>query len=142
QAQELAGVELHGYVTGAAKSALENQAGVVAVPSIVATDGDVDGLPVAAIEGLARGAYVVATDVSGAQELLQGTTAGTVVRAGDTAALAQAIIAAMQRDLETRARDSAAASHIAQGLEWPVLAHPMLRELQRTEGWHVQGSRP
>src|SRR5690554_593385 len=141
QAQELEGVELHGYVTGAAKSALENQAGVVAVPSIVATDGDVDGLPVAAIEGLARGAYVVATDVSGAQELLRNTSAGAVVLAGEPQELGEALIAAMTRDPETCARDSAAARGVARGLEWSALARPMLSELQLADGWHVQGSR-
>ena len=142
QAARLHGVEFHGYVTGADKTALENQAGVVAVPSIMAADGDVDGLPVAAMEGLARGAYVVATDVSGAQELLQGTTAGTVIPSSGAQALGEALIAAMTRDPDTCARDSAAARRIARGLEWPVLARPMLRELRRTDGWHVQGSRP
>ncbi len=141
QAERLRGVEFHGYVTGAAKVALESQAGVVAVPSVVAADGDVDGLPVAAMEGLARGAYVVATDVSGAQELLHNTTAGTVVGAGEHRELGEALTAAMTRDPETCARDSAAARDIAKGLEWPALARPMLRELQRTDGWHMQGSR-
>ena len=141
QAQGLAGVEFLGYVTGEAKTALENQAGIVAVPSIVAADGDVDGLPVAAMEGLARGAFVVATDVSGAQEILHGTTAGTVVPAGKHQDLSEALIAAMTRDPDTCARDSVAARQIARGLEWSALAHPMLRELQRTNGWHMQGSR-
>ena len=141
QAARLRGVEFHGYVTGEAKASLENQAGVVAVPSIMAADGDVDGLPVSAMEGLARGAYVVATDVSGAQELLQGTTAGTVIPSVGAQALGEALIAAMTRDPETCTRDSAAARQIARGLEWSALARPMLRELRRTEGWHMQGSR-
>lgn len=165
QARDLSGVEFYGYVTGEAKASLERRAGVVAVPSVVAADGDSDGLPVAAMEGFARGAYVVASDASGAHELIDpdralarelsngsadpsnaGTASddghpGAIVPAGDSAALAHALIAAIQRDSATIAQDSSAAQELAATLEWSELAAPMLRELRRTEPWYVQGSR-
>ncbi|MFN3866323.1 MAG: glycosyltransferase, partial [Demequina sp.] len=156
QASGLAGVEFHGYVTGPAKVALEAQATLVAVPSVVAADGDSDGLPVAALEAWGRGAFVVASDASGAHELLEGagigegtgvdsgaapdprSAAGVVVPAGDAAALASAIIDAMTRGEPARRRSAAAGRALAHSLTWQALAPAMLERLRaaaRVGGW-------
>ncbi|WP_084079040.1 glycosyltransferase [Demequina sp. NBRC 110057] len=127
-AAPLEGVEWRGYVTGDDKAALEREAGIVAVPSIVAADGDADGLPVAALEGLARGALVVASDASGAQDLLADVV--TVVPAGDADALADALVREMTREPADREARAASARARASALSWEHLAPAMLARLR------------
>src|SRR5205807_6098372 len=62
------------------------QARVVAVPSWY------EGLSIAALEGMAAGRPVVCTEKVAAANLLRDTGGGAVVRAGDPAALAQALL--------------------------------------------------
>ncbi|MDN4480090.1 glycosyltransferase [Demequina muriae] len=140
QAASLPGVEFRGYVTGDAKAALESEAGVAAVPSVVAADGDADGLPVAALEALGRGAALVVSDASGAHELLAATQAGTVVPAGDAPALATALVDVMTRTDPEREQASTAARDVARGLTWEALAPAMVGRLQaaaRVGGWRA-----
>ncbi|MFV0633759.1 glycosyltransferase [Demequina sp.] len=127
-AAPLEGVQFHGYVTGQAKAAIEAQAGVVAVPSVVASDGDADGLPVAALEAIARGALVVASDASGAQDLLADVV--TLVPAGEAPALASALIEAMTAPAAQRASRARAARERAEGLTWEALAPVTLGRLR------------
>ena len=127
------GIELRGYVAGEAKVALEAQAGIVAAPSIVGGDGDADGLPVAVLEALARGAFVVASDASGAQDLLRGADAGTVVRAGDVNALAQALIVAMTQGESEREAARASALSLATTVTWDALAPELLSLMRDVE---------
>ena len=57
-----------------------------------------EGLPTALIEALATGMRVVATDCrNGPREILQGGRVGRLVPVGDAAALATAILAALER---------------------------------------------
>jgi len=57
-----------------------------------------EGLPTALIEALATGTRVVATDCrNGPREILQGGRVGRLVPVGDAAALATAILAALER---------------------------------------------
>ncbi|WP_159450182.1 glycosyltransferase [Demequina sp. NBRC 110056] len=133
-AAPLAGVEFRGYVTGDAKAALEAEAGIVAAPSVVAADGDVDGLPVAVLEGLARGAFVVASDASGAQDLLAASPAGAVVRSGDSTALASALIDAMRRGATELAESARPARELADSVSWDVLAPRTLERLRAVAG--------
>ncbi|MDN4472747.1 glycosyltransferase family 4 protein [Demequina zhanjiangensis] len=135
QARGVDGVEFVGYVTGDAKASLEQRAGIVAVPSIVGRDGDSEGLPVAALEALARGAALVVSDASGAQELLYDSDAGAVVGAGDPEALADALVALMGRDDGARERAREAALHVAESHSWEALAPDMLRRLDAAAGW-------
>jgi glycosyltransferase involved in cell wall biosynthesis len=65
-------------------------AGVVCLPSRVAADGDMDGIPISLIEAMARGKPVVATAISGVPELVDDTC-GRLVPAEDVAALAGAL---------------------------------------------------
>ncbi len=134
QASGLDGVEFVGFVTGDAKAAVESGAGIVAAPSVSASDGDVDGLPVAVLEGLARGAFAVVSDASGAQDILGGGPAGTVVPAGDHAALASALIDAMRRGDGETDRDAAAARAVAETVSWDHLAPRMLATLRAVAG--------
>lgn len=136
-ARDLEDVHFAGYVTGDGKRELEARAAIAAVPSVVAGDGDSDGFPVSAIEAFARGAFVVASDASGVQDVLVGADGepGTIVPAGDPAALAEALIEAMQADDEQRESRTARARQLAESLSWPTLASPMLTLLKSAREW-------
>src|SRR5690606_8274738 len=64
-------VDMPGYVMGQAKAELLASAGVIVQPSVIASDGDADGLPVALLEGIAAGCLPVASDASGAQDIIE-----------------------------------------------------------------------
>jgi glycosyltransferase involved in cell wall biosynthesis len=63
---------------------------VVVLPSVEASDGRVEGIPVALLEAMAHGIPTIASDIGGIPELLTGG-AGILVRPGDPIALAAAI---------------------------------------------------
>ena len=66
-------------------------AAVVVQPSVVARNGQMDGIPVALIEALAAGRPVVASALSGVPELVEDGVSGLLVPPGDPAALAAAV---------------------------------------------------
>jgi glycosyltransferase involved in cell wall biosynthesis len=61
------------------------------VPSITAQDGDQEGLPVTLLEAAATGAYVIASDLPGINEVIVDGVTGALVRQGEVAALRDAI---------------------------------------------------
>lgn len=64
---------------------------IVLVPSITAQDGDQEGLPVTLLEAAATGAYVIASDLPGINEVIIDGKTGALIRQGDVAALRDAI---------------------------------------------------
>lgn len=115
-------VAVLGYVAGAAKDRVLADAGVVVQPSVIAADGDSDGLPVGLLEGIAAGRIAVASDASGAQDLLTNGVNGYVVPAGDPQALAHALVLAMNLDGERRNHLLSAARQVAARVAWPHVA--------------------
>jgi glycosyltransferase involved in cell wall biosynthesis len=119
-------VDFPGYVVGERKAAIVASAGVCVQPSIVARDGDSDGLPVAALEGLAAGRVVVASDASGAQDILTDGVDGFLVPAGDEDALADALISALTMSAKERAAMTKKACVVARQVAWPHVARQHL----------------
>lgn len=119
-------IRFPGYVTGAAKEQVFQDGGVVLQPSVVAETGDSDGLPVALLEGLARGRIAVASDASGAQDLLVDGTSGYLVPAGNADELAQAIVKAMLLCPRQRAQMAVRARAQVSTLSWPRMAAKQL----------------
>jgi colanic acid/amylovoran biosynthesis glycosyltransferase len=70
---------------------LLREADIFVAPSVVARDGQMDGIPVALMEALAAGVPVVASDLSGIPELVVHEQTGLLVPPGDATALAAAI---------------------------------------------------
>jgi len=64
---------------------------VFALPSVVAPDGNRDGIQVALMEAMAAGAPSVSTFVSGIPELIEPERSGLLVPPGNVAALADAL---------------------------------------------------
>jgi colanic acid/amylovoran biosynthesis glycosyltransferase len=90
-AREVPGVVLTGWLGGEAVRARMAEAVCLVVPSVVAGDGDAEGLPSVIPEAMAQGCLVIGSDQGGiAEAIVQGKT-GLLVPAGDAAALADAM---------------------------------------------------
>jgi colanic acid/amylovoran biosynthesis glycosyltransferase len=67
------------------------EASLFALPSIIAADGQMEGIPVALMEALASGRPVVTTSISGIPELVENEHNGLLVPPGDAGAFAAAL---------------------------------------------------
>jgi glycosyltransferase involved in cell wall biosynthesis len=67
------------------------RADVFVLPSVVASDGQMEGVPVALMEAMACGVPVVSTELSGIPELVRPAETGVLARPGDPASLAAAL---------------------------------------------------
>lgn len=112
-------LELLGARTPDEVRALLEQADVLAMPCVVAADGDRDSMPVVVKEAMAMELMVVASDAVGLPECVMAPW-GRLVAPGDPAALAAAIEAALALGAGERAAAGAA------GRAW-VLAHADVR---------------
>jgi glycosyltransferase involved in cell wall biosynthesis len=72
------------------------EATLFVLPSIIASDGQMEGIPVALMEALASGRAVVSTAISGIPELVEHGTNGLLVQPGDAQALADAMKTLLQ----------------------------------------------
>jgi glycosyltransferase involved in cell wall biosynthesis len=61
------------------------------VPSVVAEDGDAEGLPSVVPEAMARGSVVIGTNEGGIAEAVTNARTGLLVPPGDAVALADAM---------------------------------------------------
>jgi glycosyltransferase involved in cell wall biosynthesis len=87
-AQDIPGVELVGWLSPANLAERMGTALALVVPSVVAADGDAEGLPSVVPEAMARGCVVIGSDQGGIAEAVSNETTGLLVAAGDAAALA------------------------------------------------------
>ncbi|HEX7831115.1 MAG TPA: glycosyltransferase family 4 protein [Thermoanaerobaculia bacterium] len=61
------------------------------LPSIIAADGQMEGIPVALMEAMASGRAVVSTSIAGIPELVENGVSGLLVPPGDAESLARAM---------------------------------------------------
>lgn len=114
-------VRFAGHVGGEDKASLLRDAALHVVPSIVAATGDVEGLPVSLLEGLAWGKVCIATVQSGATEILEHGRDGFIVPGGEVEALAEALVDASTLAPARRLAMQAAARQRALAFDWPVV---------------------
>jgi colanic acid/amylovoran biosynthesis glycosyltransferase len=86
-------VTFHGGLPHGQTLELLNRASIFVLPSVTATDGDVEGIPVAIMEAMAQGLPVISTFHSGIPELVEDGVSGLLVPERDVEALAAAITA-------------------------------------------------
>jgi colanic acid/amylovoran biosynthesis glycosyltransferase len=126
-------VRLTGALPQHEVATLMGQADVFVLPSVVATDGQMDGIPVSLIEAMAAGTAVVAAPISGIPELVRQDVNGLLVDATHPERLAQAIIHLI-RDPQLRARlGRAAVDTIRKDFDVRVNATSLMRLLDRHE---------
>jgi colanic acid/amylovoran biosynthesis glycosyltransferase len=95
QAEGLSRLRFLGWQSPEAVAALMREAALLVVPSIRAEGGDAEGLPSVAVEAMALGLPVLASDQAGLDGVILPGVTGAVVRAGDPPALASGIAALM-----------------------------------------------
>ncbi|MFT4050810.1 MAG: glycosyltransferase [Microbacterium sp.] len=89
---------------------LVGRSSVVAVPSVTASNGDREGLPIALIEAMALGTPVVATRHSGIPEAVESDAVGRLVPEHDVDALAEALSSLLEDSRLAREVGAAAAA--------------------------------
>lgn len=124
-----------GPLTHDAVLALLGQATVVVVPSVVAADGDTEGLGLVALEAMAAGRPVVATDLPAIRGFVEDGVTGLLFPMGDHAALARAVVRLLD-DATLRARLGAAARDRATAdFGWPAAAARYAAEFASLAPW-------
>jgi glycosyltransferase involved in cell wall biosynthesis len=86
-------IELTGPLPQDVVAQILPQADCYVQPSIIAPDGQMEGIPVALMEALACALPVVATDISGISELVRPAETGKLVPPENSQALAEAMLA-------------------------------------------------
>jgi glycosyltransferase involved in cell wall biosynthesis len=77
-------------------------------PSVIASDGDRDGIPNVIVEAMSQGLPIVASRVSGIPEIVQSNQTGRLVPPGDPVLLAEALEEISRNPEEARRRAVAA----------------------------------
>jgi colanic acid/amylovoran biosynthesis glycosyltransferase len=106
-ARDVTGVTLSGWLSPEAVRDRMARAISVVVPSVIARDGDAEGLPSVIPEAMAQGCPVVGSDQGGIAEAIRDGETGLLVPAGDASALADAM-SRISRDANLRGRLAAA----------------------------------
>lgn len=84
-------VRFAGWLQPAEVAAAMAEADLLAVPSVIAADGDMEGMPLVVLEAMATGLPVVGTRHSGIPEVVLDGVTGRIVPERDPGALAAAI---------------------------------------------------
>ncbi|MGJ7452465.1 glycosyltransferase family 4 protein, partial [Aquipuribacter sp. MA13-13] len=108
------GVQLAGTVDEADKRALVAGADVLVAPH---RGGESFGIVL--VEAMATGTPVVASDLPAFRDVMAGT--GTLVRPGDPAALARAVVEVLLAPADAAGAERAAVRRRAAGYDWPVV---------------------
>ncbi|MCP5064617.1 MAG: glycosyltransferase family 4 protein [Ignavibacteriae bacterium] len=84
-------VYLPGFITTAEKDCYLERANYYVLPSVIAKEGDREGLPVSLLENMAFGNLCLATFASGAGEIIEHGKNGYLCNSGDITSLHQAM---------------------------------------------------
>jgi glycosyltransferase involved in cell wall biosynthesis len=93
KARDISGLRFAGWMSGAELRKAISKAHAVVIPSIAGRDGDKEGLPSVAVEAMACGVPIIASDDAGLNDILKLDSAGLLAKAGDPDALANHMLA-------------------------------------------------
>lgn len=113
---------------------LSAAADVIAVPSVRDEAGNVDGLPNFALEALASGTPVVATDAGGLPEVVTDGVTGRLVPQQDAAALTAAMAGLLAHPADGRAMGARARERVARDFGWARVAERFEAAYDRCAG--------
>jgi colanic acid/amylovoran biosynthesis glycosyltransferase len=88
----MASIKLHGAKSHSEVRVLLDDADIFMLPSVTASDGDQEGIPVALMEAMASGIPVVTTKHSGIPELVEDGVSGYLSSEKDSDSLAESIL--------------------------------------------------
>jgi colanic acid/amylovoran biosynthesis glycosyltransferase len=88
-------LRFHGRLEEARVGEILDESVLFILPSIIAPDGQMEGLPVALMEALASGLMAVSTQISGIPEIVRDGETGYLAKPGDPASLAAALTRAI-----------------------------------------------
>ena len=111
-------VNFLGYISGKSKLNTLGRADVLILPSVETSDGDAEGMPVGLMEGLARGKICIASDVSGAEEILEDGVNGYLFKAGNAEQLSDKIQYVLSLNKSDRKNLSENARSTAELFDW------------------------
>lgn len=115
-------IQLLGYVGGEDKIELIRNGVCVVVPSIVTDSGDAEGLPVSLLEGLSQGMPCIATNESGADDILIDGHNGLLIDQKSEDLIYQALVRVSgmtQTELNEMGRE---AKRTASQFDWGLIA--------------------
>lgn len=115
-------VEFLGAMPQAELPKLYRSASLFVAPFVRDAAGDQEGLPVALMEAVACGCPVVVGDVPGIRDILGKAAAAVCVKPEDSAALAAAILAALDDPAGAQARALQLRQNVVQQLDWTAIA--------------------
>lgn len=98
---------------------------VVAVPSVIDADGNVDGLPNVLLEAMASGRAVVASEVGGMPDVIVNGVDGLLVPPGDGEALRSTLLRLLGDPSFRRKLGAMARDRVIRGYQWSVVADRM-----------------
>ena len=101
-AKDVAGIERTGWLSPEAAQARMAGAWSLLVPSVVAANGDSEGLPSVIPEAMAQGCAVIGSDEGGIAEAIRHDVTGLLVSPGDAVALAHAMRRVRDPNLRNR----------------------------------------
>jgi glycosyltransferase involved in cell wall biosynthesis len=133
-------VRFHGSLTESAVTALLETADLFVLPSVVARNGQMEGIPVALMEALAAGVPVAATRLSGVPELIRDGETGLLADPHSPHDLARAIETVLDNPAAALARAEAGRRLVEREYDIQrsaaLLAHLFLQE--RSAGGFLQ----
>lgn len=97
-------------------------ADLVAVPSVRDSEGNQDGLPTVALEAMAAGKPLVASDLAGLPLVVEHGVTGLLAPSGDAEALAAALIHLLGNPPQRCALGRAARRRVEEALNWDAVA--------------------
>jgi glycosyltransferase involved in cell wall biosynthesis len=115
-------VTFAGYVSGKDKEDLIRSARLYVVPSIITADGDAEGLPVSLMEGLAYGKVCIATNESGADDILTDEKDGFLIPQKDSKKLSEALKKGLSLSEASYKTISKSSQQTAEQFAWPEIA--------------------
>jgi len=110
-----------GFITSQEKENFLRVTDLFVLPSINALDGDREGLPVSLLESLSYGKLCVATNESGAEEILDSGENGFICKANDSDKLLNTMMQALSLNDTERNRIQHNAFKKACEYSWPTL---------------------